>query len=246
MIFVFLSHGAEVVDLTLNAIGSLRRVNSTIEVFCGCTAPTRAHLTTELAKMNVRVLNVETTVESAQYHDFDSAAFNAITTAKFPLIKSLLNRITSPVVFFDIDIAFVGDPAPYLSRVLERFDICVQTEGRALFPPLYCTGVMGFRPSLFSHQVLDQLDRIAQVDPERVPDGVAFNRLRNADPTFVKTVFPLPETIFCNGLKGHLVNPPPFDRVKDQARPILVHANWMVGVEAKQDYLKSLGLWKLP
>ncbi|MEC9176995.1 MAG: hypothetical protein VYC31_11260 [Pseudomonadota bacterium] len=100
MIFVFLSHGAEVVDLTLNAIGSLRRVNSTIEVFCGCTAPTRAHLTTELAKMNVRVLNVETTVESAQYHDFDSAAFNAITTAKFPLIRSLLNRITSPVVFF--------------------------------------------------------------------------------------------------------------------------------------------------
>ena len=200
MIFVFLSHGAEVVDLTLNAIGSLRRVNSTIEVFCGCTAPTRAHLTTELAKMNVRVLNVETTVELAQYHDFDSAAFNAITTAKFPLIRSLLNRITSPVVFFDIDIAFVGpnvgDPAPYLSRVLERFDICVQTGGRALFPPLYCTGVMGFRPSLFSHQVLDQLDRIAQIDPERVPDGVAFNRLRNADPTFVKSVFPLPEIIF--------------------------------------------------
>ncbi|MEC9215691.1 MAG: hypothetical protein VX647_00645, partial [Pseudomonadota bacterium] len=43
--------------------------------------------------------------------DFDSAAFNAITTAKFPLIRSLLNRITSPVVFFDIDIAFVGDPS---------------------------------------------------------------------------------------------------------------------------------------
>ncbi len=72
------------------------------------------------------------------------------------------------------------------------------------------------------------------------------NRLRNADPTFVKTVFPLPETIFCNSLNGHLVNPPPFDRVKDKARPILVHANRMVGVEAKQDYLKSLGLWKLP
>ena len=161
------------------------------------------------------------------------------------LLRSLLNRITSPVVFFDIDIAFVGDPAPYLSRVLEQFDICVQTERRALFPPLYCTSVMGFRPSLFSHQVLDQLDRIAQIDPERVPDGVAFNRLRNADPTFVKSVFPLPETIFCNGFNGHLVNPPPFDRLKDQAQPILVHANWMVGVEAKQDYLKSLGLWRL-
>ena len=141
MIFVFLSHGAEVVDLTLNAIGSLRRVNSTIEVFCGCTAPTRAHLTTELAKMNVRVLNVETTVESAQYHDFDSAAFNAITTAKFPLIRSLLNRITSPVVFFDIDIAFVGD----------RQIFVMQTEAPA------CRRWMGFRPSLFSHQVLDQI-----------------------------------------------------------------------------------------
>ena len=162
------------------------------------------------------------------------------------LISQLLQSCMAPVVYFDIDIIFLRDPAPYIGKVLNAYDMCAQTEGVELFPPNFCTGVMGFQNTLHVHAFLTRYLTLARAHGETHSNQTIYNLLCRTDPTVLRGIFPLPETIFCNGLNGHLVNPPPFDRVTEPARPILVHANWMVGVEAKQDYLKSLGLWKLP
>ena len=162
------------------------------------------------------------------------------------IIEGILQKTIEPVLYVDIDVSFIKDPVPYIGNILDVYDMCVQTEGVELFPPNFCTGVMGFRNTLHVHDFLARYRALAEARGETYSNQAIYNLLSRADPEILKRIFPLTETIFCNGLNGHLVNPPPFDRVTEPARPTLVHANWMVVVEAKQDYLKSLGLWKLP
>ena len=59
MIFAFLSHGAEVVDLTLNAIGSLRRVNTVTPIYCGCSPSNFNELEKHLKKIKCKNIQIK-------------------------------------------------------------------------------------------------------------------------------------------------------------------------------------------
>ena len=115
MIFAFLSHGAEVVDLTLNAIGSLRRVNTVTPIYYGCSQSNFNELEKHLKKTNIKIFELHNLKKSFgnNYHLYGQKDFRKIIHVKMHIIEGILQKTIEPVLYVDIYIFFIKDPVPY-------------------------------------------------------------------------------------------------------------------------------------
>jgi len=186
-----------------------------------------------------------------RYQLYGNAAFARFTVSKWAALRFVLNAGYRRVTFADADVAWLRNPLPLLRRVLQTFEMALQTEGTEHFPPAFCTGFMSVRRSDFTLRLLEQLEKLhlATVETEATAhDQVIFNRLLAGSPGLTQRIFGLSELLFANGLVAAAL------AVRDSAldqllagrlAPMIFHANWTLGLDRKRRLLERTGNWRL-
>ena len=197
------------------------------------------------------ITNQEVLTNNNNYHDMGTAGFGKFTIYKWIIIKNLLNQGIQNVIYTDVDIAWRINPIELLQKINHNYDLAIQTEGEAYFPPHYCTGFMSFANTTFSHQLLDSLIElqieVSEIDPT-FHDQFVFNTLVDRNVDLVNNIFPLSEILFANGLTAKLMSTTDSDLEKIQMvqpQPMIFHANCTVGLENKKKMLQKTGNWLL-
>src|SRR4029077_12089969 len=78
------------------------------------------------------------------YVQYGTLDFNRLTRLRFPLIRTIL-RESERLIYADLDVAWLRNPIPYLSGVLDAFPWACQTEAFAAFPAPFCVGFFATR-----------------------------------------------------------------------------------------------------
>jgi hypothetical protein len=187
-----------------------------------------------------------------RYQNYGNAAFARFTVSKWAAIRFLLNAGYQRVTYADVDVAWIRDPLPLLRRVLQIFEMAIQTEGTEHFPPQFCTGFMSVRNSEFTLRLLDQLERLHLATVETEPsahDQVVLNRLLAGSPGLTQRIFGLSELLFANGLVAAALGAreSALDQIlAGRIAPMIFHANWTLGLERKRLLLQRTGNWLVP
>jgi hypothetical protein len=188
-------------------------------------------------------------VETERYSDFGSPSFNSISWKKIFLVRQLID-IHPHVIYADLDIFWIRNPLPYLTRVALAFPMAFQTEGLPRFPPALCSGFASFARSERTIAFLDALIEFhaSHVGNEnRIDDQAACQRLIENDLTWLHDIYWLPEALFLNGLGyrnlQHAGERPCI--MEGELLPFLFHANWTIGFDNKRKLLASTGTWLL-
>ena len=182
---------------------------------------------------------------SGEYVPFGSDRFRELMRIRFEVIRQILREIPC-LIYADVDVAWLRDPRPYLSQILRRFSWACQTEPIPSFPPPFCLGFFAVRNDPLSMELIDRyLIRLNHPDLKKINDQTLFQRLVREEESFANAIFPLPEGLFPTGLMHQLllnshVNQSP---VLGTIEPFVFHANWTVGLEGKEQLLKSCGCW---
>ena len=178
-----------------------------------------------------------------EYQDYGSEAFSRFTVAKWPAIRFLLKSGFQRVTYTDVDVAWMRNPIPMLKAALRVYEVAMQTEDQAQFPPIYCTGFMSFRNSEFTIATLDRLETIhldlVRNDPKK-NDQEVFNMLVAGSQGLVHRIFGLSEILFPNGLMAGAIAS---KVLEGKINPIIFHANWTVGIANKRLLLQRTGNW---
>lgn len=186
----------------------------------------------------------------SRYFDFGSPEFGRFTLYKWLAVRRALAAGIGHVIYSDVDVAWRRDPIPMLQSIAQLYDLALPTEGIPQFPPFFCTGLMSFRDSQFSRDLLDFMIRLHTEKAASEPslnDQDLFNRVVAQTPQMLGNIFPLPELVFANGAAATLMRPET-ELAKLQvyrADPVLFHANFTVGVENKKKLLQATGNWLL-
>ncbi len=197
------------------------------------------------------ITNDQVLENNTNYHDIGTADFGKFTIYKWIIIKNLLNQGIQNVIYTDVDIAWRINPIELLQKINKNYDLAIQTEGEAYFPPHFCTGFMSFANTAFSRQLLDSLIElqieVSAIDPT-FHDQFVFNTLVDRNVDLVNNIFPLSEILFANGLAAKLMSTSDssieqLQMVKPQ--PMIFHANCTVGLENKKKMLQKTGNWLL-
>jgi FkbM family methyltransferase len=197
------------------------------------------------------ITNQEVLENNNNYHNIGTADFGQFTIYKWIIIKNLLNQGTQNVIYTDVDIAWRQNPIELLQKINNNYDLAIQTEGEAYFPPHFCTGFMSFANTVFSHQLLDSLIElqieVSEIDPT-FHDQFVFNTLVDRNVDLVNNIFPLSEILFANGLTAKLMctSDSALEKIQIvQPQPMIFHANCTVGLENKKKMLQKTGNWLL-
>ncbi|MCX7414423.1 MAG: putative nucleotide-diphospho-sugar transferase [Planctomycetia bacterium] len=184
----------------------------------------------------------------AQPVRFGSAAFIDVSWKKVLFIRHLLEA-HDHVVYADLDIAWLRNPLPYLSRVAALYPLAFQTEGVETCPPTLCCGFISLARSATTHRFVDAwltLDSGTDGQGPRLDDQRACMRLIEAHPSWMQSIFPLPESLFVNGLgyRNVIEGPPPPAPLSGKTEPFIFHANWTIGLQSKRRLLAAAGTWR--
>ncbi|MEI6330990.1 MAG: putative nucleotide-diphospho-sugar transferase [Pseudanabaena sp. ELA645] len=197
------------------------------------------------------ITNDQVLENNTNYHDIGTDDFGKFTIYKWIIIKNLLNQGIQNVIYTDVDIAWRINPIELLQKINKNYDLAIQTEGEAYFPPHFCTGFMSFSNTAFSRQLLDSLIElqieVSAIDPT-FHDQFVFNTLVDRNVDLVNNIFPLSEILFANGLAAKLMttSDPALEQIqKVQPKPMVFHANCTVGLENKKKMLQKTGNWLL-
>ena len=195
--------------------------------------------------------NQEVLENNNNYHNIGTANFGQFTIYKWIIIKNLLNQGIQNVIYTDVDIAWRQNPIQLLQKINNNYDLAIQTEGEAYFPPHFCTGFMSFANTAFSHQLLDSLIEL-QIEVSEIDatfhDQFVFNTLVDRNVDLVNNIFPLSEILFANGLAAKLMttSDPALEQIQMvQPQPMIFHANCTVGLRNKKKMLQKTGNWLL-
>lgn len=177
-------------------------------------------------------------IPAGGYASYNSALFNLKTAYKWCLIHDLLVKYKCPVIFVDADIKLL-QPLPLrdLSCILDGYQCFVQDEGNTLFPKHPCTGFMGFAYSDQTLSLLEELLKAHAADliygKGRHDQDLFYSYLKDhAD--FQRQIYYLPQRLFPVGYMAPLYrNYRSENRSGQLSSPILFHANWVVGCDAK-------------
>lgn len=184
-----------------------------------------------------------------EYSIYGSEIFSRLIELRFRIVIDFLKK-GKKVIYADLDVAWIRSPTDYLDRVLEHYDYASQIESIGAFPPTFCTGFFCARPSRRSLDIVEAHEAEFLEEREsnpRVTMQPSLVRLIERRPHFLKSMFPLPESLFPTGLlyrnfdKGE-----PFEGIVNTAKPFIFHANWVLGVEEKIRLLKRAGVWSGP
>jgi FkbM family methyltransferase len=177
-------------------------------------------------------------LSTTTYSPYNSAEFNIKTSFKWLALLAAMTSRLDNVIFMDADIKILS-PLPFESfaEIWEHYDIFVQDEGNNILPKHPCTGFIGLKFCEANISLLEALHKehcAAIVSTESQHDqSIFYNHIaRNID--LYKRVYFLPQMLFPVGYLG-----PIYSRFKSrvslhgQSDPVIYHANWVVGIEAK-------------
>jgi hypothetical protein len=182
-----------------------------------------------------------------KYVEYGTEGFIQVTWAKVRYLRWLLDR-HEHVVYADIDVAWLGNPLRYLQSVAHHYPLAFQTEAIAKFPPPYCIGFMSLRSTEVSRRLLDELSSKCEYrisESRALNDQQLLRELVSKDPSWVSQIYPLPESLFLNGLgyKTLLATAPPAALMEGLLAPFTFHANWTIGLNNKRALLMQTGTW---
>ncbi|MBS7539670.1 putative nucleotide-diphospho-sugar transferase [Ancylobacter lacus] len=186
----------------------------------------------------------------AGYADYGTESFSAIGDLRWRYVAEALEQ-GHCALYCDIDIAWLRNPLPYLARILEVYDLAIQTEPVAVFPPNFCLGFFCVRPSAAAQALIA---RFREVFAEARASNAAstlqapFTQMLEREPRYLSAIFPLPESLFPTGLLHPLLREGDSGapQVVGVREPFIFHANWLIGQDDKIRLLDHVGAWHLP
>lgn len=181
------------------------------------------------------------------YRPYGTREFRELMRQKTDIFKCLFADY-NVVMYSNVDVVWMRNPWSYLDGVMTKFDIAIQTEAVATFPPTYCMGLVVAKDTQWSRAKLEQLQRTLSetiASDEKASDQSTFNAMIAKEPDACSRIFSLPEGLFPNGLlTSQLTYPHPEAGIMAGVlEPIAYHANWTIGTDNKRRLLSRAGLW---
>ncbi len=194
-----------------------------------------------------------------EYHDFGTQPFRRLSISRYIAIKFALLTFRHRTIYADGDIVFLGDPAYYLDSepALKRDCVLAQNDRNVRFsgdefrcqyePGCFpqkseiCSGFTVWMPLSKHHRIVDSIIMRLLRYSTTPSDQMIFNSLPRHLRRHVQL---LPEDKFVNG-SFYFGLPENNRSLRGELDPVIVHANWMVGVETKTNAFKKAGLWYL-
>ncbi len=199
-----------------------------------------------------------------EYREFGTQSFRKICLSRYVVIEDILKNRRRPVVCADGDIVFLRNPAEYLCSLQPAFRKHVLTQndrradhqsdewGRQYTPgkrpgnSVVCSGFTAWQPVAHHWNLAREVIRMQLAQTEVMCDQDAFNALSRE---YSRSIMLLRQDLFPNGslvfreefLARKNIEPREFD----WSDAYIVHANWILGMDAKVRALKEAGLWLL-
>lgn len=178
-------------------------------------------------------------LSSTTYSPYNSAEFNIKTSFKWLALLAAMTSRLDHVIFIDADIRILS-PLPFeaFAEIWDHYDIFVQDEGNNILPKHPCTGFLGLKFCEANISLLEALHKehcAAIVSAESQHDQSIFYNHIARDINLYKKVYFLPQMLFPVGYLGPIYSRFDQDKVslRGQNDPVIYHANWVVGIEAK-------------
>jgi hypothetical protein len=195
------------------------------------------------------------------YAEYGSPEFAHVEKYRFPALRAIMAE-GKRVIYTDVDVAWMRNPLPYLSDVLDNFACAMQTEALAMFPPMFCLGFFALTDTPACFRLVDQfIEKYSRDGTWRTLQPL-FRDMLVENPKYLGDIFPLPEGLFPNGLLHRVaasdklssdacsqqlelfMRPP--DVRSQQLEPFIFHGNWVSGLENKRQLLDDAGVWFVP
>lgn len=184
----------------------------------------------------------EAGVEIGEYKNFTQDEFFKLVVLKWALISSCLRQSGSSfVIYSDLDVMWLNDPARDLSNSFSRHEnvqIYIQdfTSNPAL--PNLCMGFAAFRNSTRCRKVIAELNRLhldmLQENSKFGDDDVVTRYFREHQTVEIGL---LPQSTFPVGSMGKLFSHKTFFPGIESPKPYIFHANFVIGNANKVSYL---------
>jgi len=184
---------------------------------------------------------------SSTYAQYGSPEFTYVEKYRFPALRAIMAE-GKRVIYTDVDVAWMRNPLPYLSDVLDTFACAMQTEALAVFPPMFCLGFFALTDTPACFKLVDRfIAKYSRDEAWRVLQPV-FRDMLIENPKYLTDIFPLPEGLFPNGLLRRVVDSDslPSDVCSQQLEPFIFHGNWVSGLDHKRQLLANAGVWFVP
>lgn len=198
----------------------------------------------------------------SEYSEISTTGFRRASVARYVSIRHLLKKFERPVVYADGDIAYLRNPARYFDSLqpLRKNLVLAQNDRRADNyanrwawqygpgrPPdlsRICSGFTVWQPIVSHYRLAGTVVRTMQLWGFETNDQTALNGLPNTTLRILKVLrqdlFPNGSMCFpdivTTGLEREI---PAFD----WSNSYILHANWLVGMAAKENALRRAGLW---
>jgi FkbM family methyltransferase len=180
------------------------------------------------------------------YSNYNTLDFNIKTSFKWLALLGAMSTRLDNVIFLDADITIVT-PLPFsvFNEIWEYYDVFAQDEGNSILPKHPCTGFMGFKFCEANIALLEKLHKeqcCAIVSGESQHDQTTFYNLIARDIEVYRKIYFLPQMLFPVGYMGPIYSRFNQSNIKlvGQSEPILYHANWVVGIEAKGKLMDAM------
>jgi hypothetical protein len=169
-------------------------------------------------------LHIDQPITEYQDWTFDvESGFRNIVKIKWSIIKKIYQE-HKDLCWVDTDIVFVENPIEYISgheEVLFQGD----SPGSTL-----CSGFMVFNSTKECESLVDECGSNETEDDQLIVNDIALNKYRDNIAILSPDLFPNGHVYYNEGKKENA---------------IIVHNNWMVGVEEKTRRFKEEKLWYL-
>jgi FkbM family methyltransferase len=178
-------------------------------------------------------------LSAGTYSAYNTAEFNIKTSFKWLALLAAMTSRLEHVIFVDADIKIIS-PLPIASfeAIWEHYDVFVQDEGNGILPKHPCTGFIGFKFCEDNVALLEALHKehcaaIVSADSQH-DQAIFFNYISQRIDLYKKVYF-LPQMLFPVGYLGPIYRRFNSSRINlsGQMDPVIYHANWAVGVDAK-------------
>lgn len=217
-----------------------------LESDCGSIDPILAQFGAQSVPLE-QFCDSASSVAPQEYAEYGTVPFKIINWAKVRYLRWLLERHRH-VVYSDVDVAWLADPLWYLQSVARQFPIAFQTEGVRRFPPVFCWGFMAARSCESTMKLFNDLLAQHEATPpgaNMVDEQAACEEIMESDPRWLSEIYPLPETLFLNGLtyRALVDGTAPAAEMHGTLSPFTFHANWTIGLANKRALMEQTGTW---
>jgi len=216
----FLNSGC--IDICKNMLISVERVGIDVNDFYIACLDSNAY--EHLNEYKNAFLYVDQPVVEYQNWTFDeNSGFRNIVKNKWSIIQKIYQEHKN-LCWVDTDIVFVENPTEYISgheEVLFQGD----SPGSTL-----CSGFMVFNESKECEQMINDCASSEGKDDQLIINDVAINKYPENIAILSRDLFPNGYAYYTEGKKENA---------------LIVHNNWMVGVDTKIEKFKEENLWYL-